>query len=256
MIYRYEYKYLVSNSLLTSLREKIKPYIDLDTHVEHKETHQYSVRSIYFDTWNFDNYFDKLEGIGKRKKVRLRVYHENTDESLAFLEIKKKCEVPLVKTRSPFKAENILKLFKSGNTNDIIIEGLSQFRNSKEISNAFFYYYNTENLVPVILISYDREPYNSKFDPTTRVTFDKNLRSYPYPKLEDIYRDDILVNSLSNDFILEVKFNNTFPNWMKSIISEFNLRSEAVSKYITCIDSHKMLSSHNKYYTIAKSHLF
>lgn len=256
MDYRFEYKYIVSNSLIPVIREMIAPYIDLDSHVEHKETHQYSVRSIYFDTPNFDYYFDKLEGVGNRKKVRLRVYHENTDESLAFLEVKKKYEVPLIKNRAPLKSENILELFQSGNTNNIVIDGLNQFKNSKDFASSFFYYMYAESLEPVILISYDREPYNSKFDPTTRVTFDKNLRSYPYPNLEDIYRDDILVSSMRGQFILEVKFNHVFPNWMKTIIAQFNLRSEAVSKYIMSIDSHNMLARHNKYFTISKSHFY
>lgn len=256
MEYRFEFKYLVSDSLLPKLREMITPYIDLDTHVEHKETHTYSVRSIYFDTPNFDYYFDKLEGIGKRKKVRLRVYHENTDESIAFLEVKRKYEVPLKKFRAPLKSEDIIKLFQSGDTENLTIGNLSNFENAKEYSNLFFYFLHRENLKPVVLISYDREPYNSKFDPTTRITFDKNLRSFPSPKLEDIYREDILINSLPGQFILEVKFNHTFPRWMKSIIAQFGLRSEAVSKYITCIDSHNLLANHNKYYTIANSNFF
>ena len=253
MEYRYEYKYLVSSSLLPKLRELIYPYIDLDSHVEHKETHQYSVRSIYFDTSNFDYYFDKLEGIGNRKKVRLRTYQENTDESIAFLEVKRKYEVPLIKYRAPLKAEDITKIFQSGNTEKLTLDSLGAIENAKENSKSFFHFLYKDKLIPIILISYEREPYNSKFDPTTRITFDKNLRSFPFPKLEDIYREDILSDSLPGQFILEVKFNHMFPKWMNSIISRFRLRSEAVSKYITSIDSHNLLGRHNKYYTIAKS---
>jgi hypothetical protein len=234
----------------------ITPYIELDTHVEHKETHQYSVRSIYFDTPNFDYYFDKLEGVGSRKKVRLRVYHENTDESLAFLEVKKKYEVPLKKFRAPLKAEDIIKLFKTGDTDNLTIEGLSGFRDSKELAKSFFYYLHAEKLQPIILVSYEREPYNSKFDPTTRITFDKNLRSFPFPSLEDIYRDDLLLSTLGGQFILEIKYNHTFPNWMKPIIAQFRLRSEAVSKYLSSIDAHNLLARHNKYLTMAKSRFY
>ena len=79
MEYRYEYKYLVSSSLLPVLRKMIAPYIELDTHVEHKETHQYSVRSIYFDTPNFDYYFDKLEGV---KSVTLKTVNGKAEVEL------------------------------------------------------------------------------------------------------------------------------------------------------------------------------
>lgn len=256
MEYRFEYKYLVSNSLLPKLRKRIEPYIDLDSHVGRKETHQYTVRSIYFDTPNFDYYFDKIEGVGSRKKIRLRVYHENTDESLAFLEVKKKYQVPLKKFRAPLKSEDILKMFDTGDTEKLTLAGLLNFPDAKELASMFFYYIYVEKLDPIVLISYDREPYNSKFDPTTRITFDKNLRSYAFPNLEDIYREDILVSSLPGLFILEVKFNHTFPNWMKPVIAEFRLKSEAVSKYLTCIDSHNLLARHNKYLSLSRSHIY
>src|SRR5438477_8101887 len=145
MIPRYEVKYFVPEGLLPFLREMIIPYTTLDTHVEYKDTHQYTVRSIYFDTPNFDFYFDKLEGVGRRKKVRMRVYHDNTDENIAFLEVKEKMDVPLLKYRVPFKAINTLNLFKSSNTGSYLLENLPDFDNVPENAKKFFYYLHSES---------------------------------------------------------------------------------------------------------------
>ena len=256
MIPRYEVKYFVPEGLLPFLREMIIPYTTLDTHVEYKDTHQYTVRSIYFDTPNFDFYFDKLEGVGRRKKVRMRVYHDNTDENIAFLEVKEKMDVPLLKYRVPFKAINTLNLFKSSNTGSYLIENLPDFDNVPENAKKFFYYLHSESLKPVILVVYDREPYNCKFDNRTRITFDKNLRSHAYPMLHDIYNEESVVQTLAGQFILEVKYDYVFPFWLRPIIRKFDLRAEAVSKYLMCIDKHKLTDNYRKYSTIAYSHFY
>ncbi len=253
---RYEVKYFVSDSLLPLIRADIAPYITLDTHVEFKDTKQYTVRSMYFDTPNFDYYFDKLEGVGMRKKVRMRVYHDNTDETIAFLEVKEKMEVPLIKYRVPFRAINTLQLFKSSKAENYMIENIPKIENVPQNASKFFYYLHSEHLKPVILVVYDREPYNCKFDNTTRVTFDKNLRSHPYPQIHDIYNEESVLPTLRGQFILEVKYDYVYPVWLKQIIRKYDLRAEAVSKYLMCIDQHKLTSNFRKYSTIAFSHFY
>lgn len=253
---RFENKYFVPFALLPRLRQAILPYMELDVHVEHKESFQYSVRSIYFDSGGFDYYHDKVQGIGNRDKVRIRAYHENTDESIAFLEIKRKYSVPLTKYRVPFKAIDILNLFGSRESEDYILGNGREYPDTQENYKRFFYYIYKNNLKPMILVVFEREPYNCKFDKSVRITFDKNLRSYPYPTLEEIFKERGLIESFEGHFIMEVKFSHTFPFWMRPIISKFNLKTEAISKYVTSVDTHRMLTDNSRYYAVAQAHFF
>lgn len=48
----------------------------------------YLVRSLYFDSIYDDDYFDKINGLEYRKKIRLRIY--DPDQDWAKLEVKEK----------------------------------------------------------------------------------------------------------------------------------------------------------------------
>ena len=42
------------------------------------------------------------------------------------------------------------------------------------------------------------------------------------------------------NFILEVKFNRSFPGWLNPIISRFSLRKQSASKYVISMDTNKV----------------
>ena len=74
--------------------------------------------------------------------------------------------------------------------------------------------------------------------------------------LHDIYNEESVVQTLAGQFILEVKYDYVFPFWLRPIIRKFDLRAEAVSKYLMCIDKHKLTDNYRKYSTIAYSHFY
>lgn len=237
---RYEFKYIVPNHFINPIRDYIKPFVELDGFVANQQEFHYTVRSVYFDTPGFDFYYEKVEGIKNRKKVRLRGYDQNGPEDLVFLEIKRKYDVPIVKYRSPLKFGHALEIFHEHNLNGYAIEKFSSME-GYENSKRFFYQVFSKNLRPVVLVVYEREPYQSKFDSTVRITFDKNLRGQGYPALENLYKENELLSALDNKFIMEVKFNNTFPGWMNPVISKFGLRRQSASKYVMTMDSAKVV---------------
>ena len=87
---RYEFKYLVPFSMLDKLRNALMPYLEYDKFADIRPNKEYVVRSVYFDNPYLDAYYEKLDGIKVRKKLRIRVYNEFSEDSLAFLEIKRK----------------------------------------------------------------------------------------------------------------------------------------------------------------------
>lgn len=255
LIMRYEYKYIVPNNLLNPLRDFVLPFVELDRNVAKDEKLHYTVRSVYFDSPAYDFYYEKIEGIKNRKKVRLRGYDNNGLEDIVFLEIKRKYDIPIIKYRAPLIYKNALKIFNEKELNGYAMDRFSNMEGYNN-SKRFFYQVFSKNLRPVVLVVYEREPYLSKFDSTVRITFDKNLRGLGYPALEDLYSEEGLSAALSNHFILEVKFNNKFPGWLNPAISRFGLRKQSASKYVMAMDSSKVtrrltkstIYTHSKWY--------
>ena len=232
-IKRYEIKYRIGNDKIPEIREYIKAHTDPDPHVGDSDKVMYTVRSIYFDTRNLDFYWEKIDGLKVRKKLRIRGY--NLDKGFAFLEIKRKYSNCVVKERAKLplvEIENIINMLdiKQG-------ENASACHNNQLVSNKFIYNIIKKNLLVKLLVVYEREPYIQKADPNVRVTIDKNIRSRYNPDLSDLFNGDDLT-LITNDFsILELKFNNFMPKWMRSMISDLKLRQESFSKYCEGIDA-------------------
>ena len=252
---RYEYKYIVEESKMESLRKMILPFVDLDEFVDTEGTNQYTVRSIYFDTPRYDFYFEKIEGIKNRKKVRLRGYDTESPDNTVFLEIKRKYEIPIVKYRAPLKYTDALDIFEKIRINGHVVSS-SNFPKAYENSKRFFFQVYSRHLRPVVLVIYEREAYLSKFDSTVRVTFDKNLRSVAYPHLTGLYKEDRAVRSLNKHFILEVKFNKHFPPWLNPILSTYGLKRQAASTYVITMDENKIVNRFTKSTLLTRSKWF
>ena len=246
---RSEFKYIVPENKMDRIRQMILPYVDVDKFAQGKTNNQYTVRSIYFDTPKFDYYFEKIDGIKNRKKLRIRGYNEENIDNTVFLEIKRKYEMPIVKFRAPVTYGNALDIFEKGGINGHIIPS-NKFPKAVESAQRFLYHVYSSKLRPVVLVIYEREPYLYKFDKTVRVTFDKNLRGKGYPSLTELYCEDNINRSLHNHFILEIKFNKHFPGWMNNVIAVNGLKRQAASKYCICLDESKIVSN------ITKSSLF
>jgi len=247
---RYEFKYIVPNSMEPDLRQMLRSYVDIDKYAIERENNEYTVRSIYFDTPDFRFYHDKIDGISYRKKVRLRGYNKINCSNPVFLETKNKFKVPLHKTRAKVEFESTLESFEKGCFPQII-QNITKNQNQ---ANSFIYQLMVKNLRPIILIIYEREPYTEKIDSSNRlrITFDKKLRSSAFPKITNLYDEVDTKHSLSGNFILEVKFNEHYPIWMKSIIAAFQLKQQSVSKYVICMDEHEIVNHYNRFQVLEK----
>ena len=107
---RFEYKYLVPIKKLSRLRQALSPFVELDKHARN-ESGEYTVHSLYFDTYSLDYYYQKLAGIQHRKKIRIRGYNEQERDSLIFLEIKRKNNMEVLKNRAPLFFRHIRDIF-------------------------------------------------------------------------------------------------------------------------------------------------
>lgn len=253
---RYEYKYFVPIEKLDTLRQMIMPFVVLDKYAAEREHRHYTVRSIYFDSPRLQYYDEKVEGIAHRKKVRLRGYDIGQNESTVFMEIKRKYEMPILKNRAPMTFAGAKALLSGQAPIERVIQNSGKFPDAQDNARRFLYQIKKHNLRPVVCVIYDREPYLSKTDQTIRITFDKGLRSTPYPRIDQLYGEQGLRHCLSNQFILEVKFNDYFPSWMKPIIGALGLRWTSASKYVISMEAQGLGYKTNRAEVISRGNMF
>lgn len=251
---RYEFKYLVPSENYTALRGAVLPFLQPDRFAEQQSNGMYTVRSIYFDTPNFEMYHTKIQGIAHRMKVRMRGYNRGNDGSHVFMEIKRKYEGPILKNRSDAPYRVVCALFKSGTSFDDLAHEIRNPDNARR----FFYQIHSRNLRPVVNVVYEREPYlgkNLNFENDFRLTFDLHLRSVSYPSVDRLFREEGATHAFPGFFILEVKFNHFCPNWIKPIIEDFQLRKEPASKYVGTINSNPFINPFRHGEAVAKSRM-
>jgi hypothetical protein len=243
---RFEFKYLVPEDKLDTLRNEILPFLLIDHFASDTGRNEYTVRSLYYDTMNFESYFEKIEGIRSRKKFRIRGYNQRTEESRVFLEIKNKDNNSVYKNRASLLFNSIEQFLQS--------ESLDRYSESsiqnggKSDAERFMFYFRSIHLRPIVLIAYEREAYLGKYDNSLRVTFDKNLRSRIYADITELYSDENFKPAVEGFFILEFKFYENVPAWFKFITKKYNLNKRALSKYTMSVDSHMknyMMELHN-----------
>jgi len=241
---KYEFKYIVPVSRMDQLREAINPYVELDPYAAANVGHEYTVRSVYFDTSHFDYYFEKIDGYRIRKKIRIRGYNQpNGEEDLVFLEIKRKFKEPVQKDREMLSFDVMLKLMAGDGVEVINKDGTTHDING---AGKFLYHIYRQNLKPVVLVIYEREAFFDRFKKDVRVTIDKNLRSVAYPDLGDLYNEVKTVPANKGNFIFEVKFKDHFPGWLRPITGRLGLIRRSASKYVMCIDSHHLTEPSRK----------
>ncbi|MFN0174886.1 MAG: polyphosphate polymerase domain-containing protein [Saprospiraceae bacterium] len=250
---RYEFKYLVPSEDYTALRSALLPFLRADRFAALQPKGQYTVRSIYFDTPDFEMYHTKVNGIAHRMKVRLRGYNRGDDGSPVFMEIKRKYEGPILKNRADAPYGVVCDLFKPGAAFE---DYADQIKNSDN-ARRFFYQILSRNLRPIVNVIYEREPYlgkNTNLENDFRLTFDLHLRSVSYPSVNRLFDETRAVFAFPGFFILEVKFNHFCPDWIKPILEDFQMRKEPASKYVGTINSNPSIKPFRHGDAFAKSH--
>ena len=84
MMYRNEKKYIINKYQIEILKNRLDTILIPD--VNTKNNDGYFIRSLYFDNYKNDSYFEVLNGISERKKYRIRYY--DYDDSYITLEKK------------------------------------------------------------------------------------------------------------------------------------------------------------------------
>jgi len=210
---KYLQSYVEANKLSTVIRQVLPG--DLHSGVD-----GYNVRSLYFDTTNCDDYFDKENGLENRRKIRLRIYPPNFDNIK--LEMKEKNGVS--------QRKRTLSLTRVDAEMLIRCDYSVLLRQNSDFAIELYLLMTREIYRPQCLIEYKRQAFFVAQN-DTRVTFDQRIRAS-----EGIY--DLFVHDPSiypilpeGQVIVEVKYNHFLVSYVKDALKTLNTMETSASKY-------------------------
>ena len=213
--FRHEYKYVISYDEMLRLRTKFNEVLNID-----RNYNGYMIRSLYFDSVNDDDYYDKLGGEVNRKKIRLRIYEPNSKK--VKLELKSKYDIHQLKESLVISREDAEQLIKEN------YEILLKY--NSEIANKIYIMLKKGLYKPKVVIEYQRIAYIT--GTTTRVTFDFDIKSST--NIKDFFKENINYTYITDkkDVVLEIKFDRFLEPYISNILSNYQSRFQSVSKYI------------------------
>lgn len=106
-VFREEKKFLIGFEEFRKLNHQLEQCLHED---EHNGVMGYPIRSLYFDSIDERDYYEKIYGIETRRKIRLRCY--DPDGDFAMLEMKQKQGAHQLKRSLKLSREDSIRLTK------------------------------------------------------------------------------------------------------------------------------------------------
>lgn len=217
---RHEFKHTVNPREDLVLCGRLRKLFSHDPHAGPDGS--YRITSLYFDTPYDAALLEKLDGVNRREKFRLRYY--GADVSSMRLEKKFKINGLCGKRSAPLSPEQAALLIK-GEYRFLLHSGNS-------LLTEFYSKLQGECLRPRAVVIYDREAF--AYEPgNVRITLDRNVRtclSWP-----DFLRPDpVCLPALENMTVLEVKYDEFLPDLVRMAVQVPGRRASACSKYAVC----------------------
>ena len=216
-VYRSEWKFYISLQEYYYMKGLLSGIMTPDPNMG--ERGEYYIRSLYFDSVDNIDYVTKMAGVEMRKKLRVRIY--DTDSPKAKLEIKNRFNSYMLKESISIKREDVTRLI-AGDYSALDAYDSSVAVKAKNIMEAGIY-------SPKTVVDYEREAFIYP-EHNVRVTFDKNIRAAASDRIYDrflpmtpLVREPVMV--------LEVKYDQMLPQFIKDAISSARLLNSSVSKY-------------------------
>ena len=217
--YRHELKFTIPYTDYLAVRSRLQTIMSVDPHADFSG--RYLIRSVYFDNSDDKALREKIDGIGRREKFRIRYYNDD----YSFITLEKK-----------MKIGNLCLKYDAQLTEDefrrIINGDISFMKESKnQLVRELYAKMKYQGLKPCVLVSYVREPYIYKAG-NVRITFDSQIRTSLFTK--NFHKDkipDISATDTPSDMILEIKYDAFLPEIIQDIIQVNGIRQQAFSKY-------------------------
>jgi len=213
---RKEIKYILEKKQYEDLMGELLTHMKVDSYGLSK------ILNIYLDTDDYRLIRTSLEKPKYKEKLRLRSYGIPGDDSIVFLELKKKYAGVVYKRRISMKAKEAMDYIYGSS----VPEAIESTQIGKEIDHVMKLY----RPKPRYFIGYDRIAMYGRSDPELRITFDFRLR---YRKRRLDLREGDLGELLSGDdsVLMEIKAEGAYPIWLTRMLSKYRIYPSSFSKY-------------------------
>ena len=218
-IYRHEWKYMINHADKIAIRQRLRAVAQVDANAADG---RYLIRSLYFDNISDKALREKLDGVNRREKFRIRYYNGNTDQ--IHLEKKSKWNGLGTKDRTLLTADEAQR----------IVDGdLSWMIGSdRPLVQELYIKMNSQGLRPKTIVDYTREPF--VYAPgNVRVTLDYNIRT-GLLCTDFLNPDCITIPAGAGETILEVKWDEYLPSVIRDAVQLGSRQLSAFSKYAAC----------------------
>jgi SPX domain protein involved in polyphosphate accumulation len=228
---RYELKYLIDEPCARGVRDFIRGRLNRDPYALPEMAWSYPNYSLYLDGPGLQLYTATFQGHKNRYKLRLRYYDQNPDTPV-FFEIKRRVTDVILKERTAVRKDAAIRLFRGGlpHPSDLFdpenMGDFSVLRRFCELRSAI-------SAEPRLIVYFEREAWVDPKDEELRVTFDREASTAPYTGT--LYPKSFKETPFPA-VILELKFNDRFPVWMRDLVESWDLYRTHMGKYIHCTD--------------------
>jgi hypothetical protein len=228
---RYELKYVIPVQRSAAIMKDLEGFVVPDPH---GGPEGYRLVSLYYDSPGLDFFWAKVDGLRFRRKLRVRIYPAREIErtSRAMVEIKQRTNRTVQKRRIDLPLEaaeglagGLVGLRDLGSLDDL----------DQEVASEVLYLVSAMHLAPSAITAYRRVAYvGSRYESGLRITFDLDLRGRTHALRVNADVDNLPL--LSPEWcVLEIKSDDTVPDWVTSLLARHRCQMQRVSKYCAAV---------------------
>ncbi len=217
---RHEFKQNINYSDYMILKNRLQTVMKPDANAG--DGGAYQIRSLYFDNIYDKALREKIDGVNRREKFRMRFYNDDT----SFIRLEKKSKINSLcnKVSTRISDEQVSRIINgeyewmARSQDNLILELYSKIKG--------------QLLKPQTIVEYTREPFIMRAG-NVRVTIDRNIRT-SILNTDFLNSQAPLITAGEKHMILEVKYDNFLPEVVRKIVNLGDLNTSAFSKYGVC----------------------
>ena len=216
--FRNEWKHEITASDRICIRQRMRAVARTDPHAKNGI---YMIRSLYFDNLYDKALREKIDGVNRREKFRIRYY--DGDTGYISLEKKSKLNGLCSKVGARLTKEEA----------QAIVDGdYSWMMDSVPLVRELYSKMMSQGLRPMTIVDYTREPFI--YGPgNVRVTIDYDIRTGMHTT-DFLNPDCVTVPAGDPVIILEVKWDEYLPEIIRRAVQLESRHGTAFSKYAVC----------------------
>ena len=228
---RYEFKYIVEPAVAEAIRAYVRGYLPPDPYMPPGDPRGYQIHSLYLDARReLVLCRQTQDGLKNRYKLRIRFY-DKSPEAPVFIEVKQRTTDAIQKYRvsaTKQAAAHFLDFGVMPPDGFITRDGPSLHAWNKFLARC-----RELDATGSAFVSYRRAAFVSNVS-KLRVTLDCDLTAHPYYPGSGLTMVGPGESAQSGFVVVEMKFTDRCPPWMRQMASIFGMQRTSFPKYVRC----------------------